>query len=113
MYALVVASMALVTSFIYFICGFFFEFRAFSILATWDGILTILWAAVAGIFGMMYMNENPEMDEKIKQMKVAAGFDVANVILWLLTAVIGAWRFFIGSGELMHQGRVRRQKSAQ
>ena len=105
MYALVVASMALVTAFIYFVCGFFFEFRAFAILAIWDGILTILWAAVAGIFGTMYMNENPEMDNKIKQMKVAAGFDIANVILWLLTAAIGVWRFFIGSGELMHKGR--------
>ncbi len=101
--------MALVTSFIYFVCGFFFEFRAFSVLAMWDGILTILWAAVAGIFGMLFINENPEMDNKIKRMKMAVGFDLANVILWLFTAAMGFWRFFIAKGSLMHEGRVRKQ----
>jgi hypothetical protein len=106
MYALVVSSMSLVTSFLYFATGFMFEFRAFALMAAWDLILAILWAAVAGIFGTMYIGEKAEMDNKITQMKAAAGFDIANVILWLITGGYGVYVFFISKGtELMHKGR--------
>ena len=110
MYAVVVASMALVTSFVYFVCGFLFEFRAFAILATWDGILTLLWTVVAGIFGTMYWKEKSEMDPEIKRMKVAAGFDIANVLLWLLTMATGVYRHLIAGTQLLHNGRGRRAK---
>ena len=110
MYAVVTASMALITSFVYFVCGFIFEFGAIAIMAAWDGILTILWVAVVGIFCSMYLSENPEMDQGIKDMKIAAGFDLANFLLWLFTACIGVWRFFISDGSLLHTGRTRQSK---
>jgi hypothetical protein len=106
MYALVVASMSLATSFICFVAGFFFEFRAIAILWPWDLILGIMWIVVSGIFGKMYLDENPEMDNKIEQMKVAAGFDLANMFLWLLlSAPLGLMVFTASKKGILHQGR--------
>ena len=68
--------MAAISALILACTGFFSQFRAVALLFVWEWILVILWAAVAGIFGNMYFNENPEMDEGIERMKTAAGFDL-------------------------------------
>lgn len=105
MYAVVVSALALTTSVLYFFAGMVLEFRAIAILFAWEWILMILWIAVAGIFGTMYQNENVEMDGGIKGMKIAVGFDVANVGLWLLTATYASYIYWINKGNLLHRGR--------
>ena len=112
LYAVVVGSMALITSFLYFVCGLWFEFRAIAILGAWDCVLCILWAAVSIIFAKMYLNEKPEMDDKIKQMKVAAGFDIANTLLWLISGAVSISVFWISRGTLLHTGRTTTPKAS-
>ena len=109
-YALVTGSMSLVTAFVYFLGTCFFEWRAFLLTPIWDGALTLLWIVVTGIFGKMYFGEKPEMDQGIQKMKVAAGFDVANLILWLLGTVWLTWKYVQNKGTLMHLGRGKMAK---
>jgi len=53
----------------------------------WDTILFILWIALFGLFGSMYIHENPEGNGGIKRMKSAVWVDLVNAILWLTSAV--------------------------
>lgn len=71
----------------------------------WDLILLILWAAVAGVFGSMYLHENPEMDTGVQRMKVAVGFDLASLILWFITGVMSAILYFTSGRRSLHTGR--------
>jgi hypothetical protein len=83
------------------------EFRANAILFAWDLLLAILWIVTSGIFGSMYFSENPEMDEGIKDMKVAAGFDLANMFLWLISAGHCGWVVFVSDRRVLNEGRVK------
>ncbi|KAH6718515.1 hypothetical protein BKA61DRAFT_303244 [Leptodontidium sp. MPI-SDFR-AT-0119] len=53
----------------------------------WDTILFILWIALFGLFGNMYIKEDAEGNAGIKRMKNAVWIDLVNALLWLVSAV--------------------------
>ena len=69
-------------------------------------IYSILWAAVFGIFGKMYIHENPEGDRGVGRMKNAVWIDLINMLLWFFTSIFAAvWFFFLRGGRSLHTGR--------
>ncbi|PMD33113.1 hypothetical protein L207DRAFT_590181 [Hyaloscypha variabilis F] len=52
-----------------------------------DTILFILWIALFGIFGKMYIHANAQGDSGIERMKNAVWVDLVNALLWLVSAV--------------------------
>lgn len=72
----------------------------------WDLVVFILFTALFGLFGNMYIHENAEGDGGIKRMKRAVWIDLINMLLWLITAVYGLVRFFLfRGGRSLHTGR--------
>lgn len=59
-----------------------------------DLVLFLLWVILFGIFGKMYIPRNCMGDGACDRMKVAVWFDLAGMLLWLLSGVMGAinWR---------------------
>jgi len=57
------------------------------LLFVWDTILFILWIALFGLFGSMFIKEHAEGNNGIKRMKNAVWVDLVNALLWLITAV--------------------------
>lgn len=54
----------------------------------------------------MYIKENPEGDAGIQRMKNAVWVDLANALLWLISAVYGTVLFFFGRQKRsLHTGR--------
>lgn len=92
-YAVVVGAISAVTCVLYFIP---FVLRLLGIVAAiWDFILFALWIAVFGVFGKMYINEDPEGDGGIQRMKNAVWIDLTNALLWLIASIATAlywWR---------------------
>ena len=80
-YAEVTASLSAVTAVLYLIP---FVSRI-PMLFVWDLILFILWIALFGIFGKMYIGTRAD-DYGIQRMKNAVWVDLANALLWLITA---------------------------
>ena len=72
---------------------------AIAVLGGWDFVLFILWTAVFGIFGSMYIHEKVEMEAGIQRMKNAVWVDLINMILWLASAIWGACVYFFGSSR--------------
>lgn len=69
--------MAAITALVFGIISIFSQYRTIALLFGWECILVILWAAVSGLFGSMYLNgEKTEMDHGVKSMKTAAAFDM-------------------------------------
>jgi len=88
-YAEVVGGLSAVTCLIYFVpltMGIPFIF-------VWDFLLCFMWIVLFGIFGKLYINENPEGDAGIQRMKNAVWIDLVNMLLWLISAVLmlGYW----------------------
>ncbi|KAI0487386.1 hypothetical protein F4859DRAFT_464769 [Xylaria cf. heliscus] len=79
-YAVVVASLSAVTTILYLI-PFFLRFAAVPI---WSFILFTLWIVLFGIFGNLYIHEDPEGNKDIQRMKNAVWVDLANALLWLI-----------------------------
>ncbi|GAW15429.1 hypothetical protein ANO14919_048380 [Xylariales sp. No.14919] len=79
-YAIVVASLSAVTA-IFYLIPFFLRF---AVVPIWSFILFILWIALFGLFGSLYIHEDPEGNADIKRMKNAVWVDLANAILWLV-----------------------------
>ncbi|QSZ37116.1 hypothetical protein DSL72_009209 [Monilinia vaccinii-corymbosi] len=52
------------------------------VLVLWDAILFILWIALFGLFGNMYIRERAEGDAGVQRMKNAVWVDLANALLW-------------------------------
>ncbi|QIW94674.1 hypothetical protein AMS68_000192 [Peltaster fructicola] len=101
-YAEVVAGLAAVTVIVYGI-PFFKSYWVF----WWDWILFILWTALFGIFGKLYIpaDPTPNQDGQIR-MKNAVWIDLVNMILWLITAVYATSIWFSGRrGKSLHTGR--------
>ncbi|MCJ1354397.1 MAG: hypothetical protein MMC33_004385 [Icmadophila ericetorum] len=72
----------------------------------WDLILFILWIALFGVFGKLYIKTNAEGDAGIQRMKNAVWVDLINALLWLFSAVGGAVAFFFfGERRSLHTGR--------
>ncbi|KAG9243557.1 hypothetical protein BJ878DRAFT_510222 [Calycina marina] len=82
-YAEVVASLSAFTALFYMI--------PFTVKITfafvWDTILFILWIALFGLFGSMYIKEHAEGDNGVQRMKNAVWVDLTNALLWLISAV--------------------------
>lgn len=57
------------------------------LLFIWDTILFILWIALFGLFGKMYIHEHAEGDHGVQRMKNAVWVDLVNALLWLISAV--------------------------
>ena len=74
-------------------------FASVSIIFPWDGVLVVLWAAVVGIFGSMYVGENPEMDAGVERMKDAVWVDLVCLGLWCLGAGWGGWMWWRARGR--------------
>ncbi|KAJ6112094.1 hypothetical protein N7523_008155 [Penicillium sp. IBT 18751x] len=63
----------------------------------WDGVLCVFWLAQVGVFGSIYYAspidaEYEDLTQCVPRMKAAVWIDVVNLLLWLLTFVLGvAW----------------------
>ncbi|POR33574.1 Uncharacterized protein TPAR_06269 [Tolypocladium paradoxum] len=90
-YAVVVGALSAVTCVFYFLP--FVLRHAGIVAATWNFILFILWIVVFGIFGALFIKENPEGNSDIQRMKSAIWVDLVNALLWLISslAVLGYW----------------------
>lgn len=78
-----------------------------AILFGWDLVLFILWAVVFGLFGAMFINEDPKEDGGIIRMRNAVWVDLVNMLLWFVSTVMGAigfWKWKKG-GSSLHTGR--------
>jgi uncharacterized membrane protein YphA (DoxX/SURF4 family) len=85
-FAVVVGALSAFTSILYLI-PFILRFAA---VPAWSLVILILWIALFGLFGNMYIHENPEGDSGITRMKNAVWVDLANLILWFFGTVAGA-----------------------
>lgn len=83
------------------IWGLMREYRALAPFFMWDVIIAVLWTVVSGIFGSMYLMENPEMDQGIADMKVAAWVDLGNLLLWILSASLCGWLVFVADRKVV------------
>jgi hypothetical protein len=100
-YAEVVGTLAALTALI-FMVPFFKTYLLFG----WDLIIFILWTALFGIFGKLYIHERAEGDGAIQRMKNAVWVDLTNMLLWLITAIYGLIMFFAHrKGRSLHTGR--------
>lgn len=66
-----------------------------------DFVMFILYVAAFGIFGKMYIHEDPEGDGGVARMKNAVWVLLTNMILWFITFVYGAvifWKYWKGKG---------------
>lgn len=68
--------------------------------------ISILWTAVFGIFGKLFIKLDPKGNGDISRMKNAVWVDLINMLLWLVTAVLGLVLFFKYKGnKSLHTGR--------
>lgn len=93
-FAVVVGALSAATSLVYFVP---FVLR-FAVVPIWNTILFVLWIAVFGVFGAMYIHEDPEGDGGIKRMKDAVWIDLANAVVWLILA-LAAFVYWWGHRE--------------
>lgn len=53
-------------------------------------IASVLWTALFGLFGSMYIKDHPTPEQGgQRRMKNAVWVDLANMLLWLITFVYG------------------------
>jgi hypothetical protein len=57
------------------------------LLFIWDTVLFILWIALFGVFGKMYIHADAQGDSGIIRMKHAVWIDLINALLWLGSAI--------------------------
>lgn len=108
-FATVVGTLGAVSALIYGLLPLVFSAFSVAILFAWDVILFILWTAVFGLFGSMYINAKVEMQSGVKRMKNAVWIDLINMLLWFVSAIVGAvgfWRW-MRHGRSLHTGRAR------
>lgn len=108
-FAVTVGAISGLTALAYMIWGIFLEFRAIALLFAWDAIIVLLWTVCSGIFGKMYLGENAEMDQGIQDMKVAAWFDLANLLFWVISASYCGYVVFVANRTLLTEGRKKDQ----
>ena len=58
-----------------------------------------------GVFGNMYIKANPGDDGGIMRMKSAVWVDLTNMLLWLITAIMGVVLFFMRGKRSVFTGR--------
>jgi len=64
-------------------------FLRFALSWAWNLVLFILWIALFGTFGAMYIKEDPEGNGDIMRMKNAVWVDLASALLWFISALAG------------------------
>lgn len=101
-YAVVVGTLSAVTVLIYGI-PFIKSYWAFG----WDWLLFILWTALFGVFGSIFIGAKPTPEQHGQiRMKNAVWVDLANMLLWLITAVYSTVIWFRNrSTRTLHTGR--------
>ena len=62
----------------------------FAAVPAWSFVIFILWVALFGLFGNMYIKEDAEGNGDIQRMKNAVWVDLANMLLWFIGTVAGA-----------------------
>ncbi|KAI0172405.1 hypothetical protein GGR52DRAFT_544391 [Hypoxylon sp. FL1284] len=85
-YAEVVGALAALTAILYLV-PFILRFAAVTV---WSFVVFVLWIALFGLFGNMYIHEDPEGNADIQRMKNAVWVDLANAVLWLIGFVASA-----------------------
>ncbi|QPG93546.1 hypothetical protein C2857_000615 [Epichloe festucae Fl1] len=83
-YAVVVGALSAVTCAVYFVPALLRHSGVIG--AAWNFVLFILWIALFGVFGSMYIHENAEGDSGIRRMKSAVWVDLTSALLWLFSA---------------------------
>lgn len=69
-------------------------------------IPSILWVAVFGVFGRLYIHADPKGASGVQRMKNAVWIDLVNMLLWFISAIYGAVLFFRLRGhKSLHTGR--------
>ncbi|KAL1604857.1 hypothetical protein SLS60_004397 [Paraconiothyrium brasiliense] len=64
-----------------------------------DFIVFILYVAAFGVFGKMYIKEDPEGNGGVQRMKNAVWILLVNMLLWFVSFVYGAvvfWKYWKG-----------------
>ncbi|KAI2464754.1 hypothetical protein F4781DRAFT_411895 [Annulohypoxylon bovei var. microspora] len=97
-YAEVVGGLGALTA-ILFLVPFILRF---ALVPIWSFIIFVLWIALFGIFGSMYIHENPEGNSDIQRMKNAVWVDLVNALLWLIE--------FVGSAAYWWMHREQRSR---
>ncbi|KAF4974753.1 hypothetical protein FZEAL_8387 [Fusarium zealandicum] len=91
-YGVVVGTISAVTCLVYFIP---LVLRLGGIIiAAWDMILFILWIALFGVFGKMYIHEDAEGDGDVQRMKNAVWVDLTSALLWLFATLAAFAHWF-------------------
>ncbi|KAI0476451.1 hypothetical protein GGR56DRAFT_674916 [Xylariaceae sp. FL0804] len=85
-YAEVVGALSALTALLYLVP---FILR-FAFVGAWSFVLFVLWIALFGLFGSMYIHADPQGDGGIVRMKHAVWVDLANALLWLIGTVAHA-----------------------
>jgi H+/Cl- antiporter ClcA len=107
-FATVVGSLSAVTALVFMILPILISYTTVAILFAWDFILFILWCAVFGLFGSMYIHAKAEMDSGIQRMKNAVWIDLICLLLWFITSIIGAIGFWKGrNNRTLYTGRAK------
>lgn len=116
-YAVVVGALSAVTSLLYLL-PFILRFAA---VTAWSLVLFVLWIALFGVFGRLYIREDPEGNADIRRMKSAVWVDLASALLWLFGTLASAaywWTHrerhsrFTGRARLDRNASVRSRSSA-
>lgn len=109
-YATLVSSLSAILSLLYFIP---FMAKAFTrYLFPADAVLALLWIALFGDFGRMYIGADPQNvghgdGPGIQRMKNAVWVDLVCALLWVGTATWGVFGWWMGKrrGRSVHTGR--------
>jgi hypothetical protein len=59
-----------------------------------DALIWFFYVVLFGIYGKMFIKEDPEGDKGIVRMKRAAWIDMVNMVLWFITACYGGFIFY-------------------
>ncbi|KAK7946484.1 Uracil phosphoribosyltransferase [Apiospora aurea] len=85
-FAEVVGALSALTAILYSV-PFILRFAA---VPAWSFVIFVLWVALFGLFGNMYIKEDAEGNGDIQRMKNAVWVDLANMLLWFIGTVAGA-----------------------
>lgn len=105
-YAEATAGLAVLTATIIMMLPFFMKKRSVTSIHAlqlpafvWESVLCVLWLTLFGIFGKMYIGEDPEGDSGITRMKHAVWVDLTNLVLWTVSATWCGLRWWKGKAS--------------
>ncbi|PHH73245.1 hypothetical protein CDD80_3936 [Ophiocordyceps camponoti-rufipedis] len=97
-YAVVVGGLSIITCAVYAVPKLLKKMNLPA--ASWSLLLFILWIIAFGLFGSKYIkmrygdtNDKSDTDEHVRRMKAGVWADLANALLWFISAVslCGYW----------------------